>query len=114
MRVQWLCPLLTRNIVEGLVAGDVRYPNAMNFSRNFDNTDVRDIGHKSLWMSVNGRTLGIGGMSAHFQSTGAVPSYRLLLEIEHTVGGVNKDGGVVLEPVRHLFMADSFVCFYSR
>ena len=58
----------------------------MAFSRHFDKTDVREIGRKSLWMSVGGLTLGIGRMSAHFHSMGTVPSRILLLKIAQTGG----------------------------
>ena len=58
----------------------------MNFSSQFDKTSVREIGRKSLWMSVGGLTLGIGRMSALFHSMGTVPSCRLLLKIAQTGG----------------------------
>ena len=58
----------------------------MNFSRHFDKTGVREIGRKSLWMSVGGLTLGTGQMSAHFHSMGTVPSCRPLLKIAQTGG----------------------------
>ena len=58
----------------------------INFSRHIDKTGFREIGRKSLWMSIGGLTLGIGRMSAHFHSMGTVLSCRLLLKIAQTGG----------------------------
>ena len=58
----------------------------MNCSKHLNNTGASGSGGRSLWMKFGCCISGKGLMSAHFHSSGIVPSLKLPLKFAHTGG----------------------------